>query len=112
MLDIPSRRNRGSFCFLLHHSSLIQNTEIGLPKDGHTACEDTPMLHRHKRKRKGRHERPESTAHEPRLRHGVVHSLEHSLWLRRFQREKRLHAEEVGVEEWCECKLVEDDLQG
>jgi len=69
------------------------------------------MLHRHKCERKGRYKGPESTAHQPRLGHGIVDSLEHSLRLWLFQREERLHAKEVRVEERGECELIYDDFQ-
>jgi len=110
LLHIPSHRDRGSCRLLLQHSSLIQYSEVRLPEYGHTAREDTPMLHRHECKRERRHKRPKSTAHQPRLRYGIVHSLEHRLWLRCFQREERLHAEEVCVEERSEGELVYDDF--
>jgi hypothetical protein len=62
-------------------------------------------MRRDQREIQRRHHRPELGAAEHGLRHGLGDTVEDDGWW--VAGEEGLHAEEIGVEEWCEDELLD-----
>lgn len=86
----------------------IQKTEIPLPGDSKDARKHKAILRHDEPKTECRNSRPQFQRVDYAGWHGSLDACDDSVGT--FTRQHRLHAEEVGIEDWCEDSLVDSDF--
>lgn len=94
---------------LLGSGLLVKEVQICLPANGNDTAKNASVLDRHVGEAEGGDCRPDLAAVPPAGGHGVFDALDNLG--KGATRKERLHAEEVGIEQWGEECLVDEDLR-
>jgi hypothetical protein len=100
--------SRSTLELFLGSRSLVKQVEIRLPANCHDTAEYAPVLDGYVGEAKGSNSRPDLAAVPPAGGHCVSDALDD--FGKGGTGEQGLHTEEVGIEQWGEECLVDEDL--